>query len=155
MLAGILTTGLAVGGSLLTVAWKADEANSPAFNRGLSLRLVGLDPVVIGRAVRRWPLHFAALIDAVFGKKHLCWHCYSRSSIVSLLAFLVCTFVFVQVPNDNWNDFIDGGAPLEQILLLSVLVAVLNLLPGYISLLETRWAIQRMQSPSSLAGYLG
>ncbi|MCP4283394.1 MAG: SUMF1/EgtB/PvdO family nonheme iron enzyme, partial [Gammaproteobacteria bacterium] len=155
LVAEILTTGLAIGGALLAMAWKADDTISLEFKRDLSLWLVGLDPAAVGYSVQRWPAHFAALFDRVFGKKHLSWRCFFRSSIASLLAFLLCTLIYVQVAPGEWAAFSSGFGWGKHFLVLGGVAALANLLPDYVSLLETRWVIQRMQQTPSLAGQLG
>lgn len=150
--AEVLVTSLIIGGALLAMAWKADDAFSLEFKRDLSLWLDGIDPAAVGHFMQRWPAHFAALFDRVFGKKHLSWRCFFRSSIASLLAFLLCTLFYIQTVPGNWNAFKSGGG---NALLLVLLATIFNLLPDYVSLLETRWVIQRMQRKLSLAGQLG
>jgi len=104
--AEVLATALAIGAALLAMAWKADDAISLKFKRDLSLWLVRLDPAAVGQSVQRWPEHFAALFDRVFGKKHLSWRCFFRSSIASLLAFVLCTLIFMQAAPGEWTAFL-------------------------------------------------
>ncbi len=152
--AEILATGLSIGGALLAMAWKADDAISLEFKRDLSLWLVGLDPAAVGRSVQRWPVHFAALFDRVFGKKHLSWRCFFRSTIASLVAFLLCTLIFMQTAPGEWTALVNKQG-ISVFITLGLTGAIANLLPDYISLLETRWVIQRMQWTASLSGQLG
>ena len=55
LVAEVLATGLAIGGALLAMAWKADDAISLEFKRDLSLWLDGVDPAAVGRSMQRWP----------------------------------------------------------------------------------------------------
>jgi len=162
-IAEVLATGLAIGGALLAMAWQADGAISLEFKRDLSLWLVRLDPAAVGHSVQRWPVHFAALFDRVFGKKHLSWRCFFRSCIASLLAFLLCTLIYMQAAPGDWAAFLRDttesvagtrGAFIN-LLFLAGIAAIANLLPDYVSLLETRCVIGRLQRSDSLAGQVG
>lgn len=154
LIAEITATGLAIGGALLMMAWKADDAISIQFKRDLGLWLDGLDPSTMGRTLQRWPIHFAALFDRVFGKKHLSWRCFFRSSLASLLAFLLCTLIFVQASPGEWLVYIEKGG-LEPFISLAIVAMVANLLPDYVSLLETRWVIMRMQDAFTFTRLFG
>ena len=162
----VVATGLGIGAALLAMAWKADDAISLQLKRDISLWLRGLDPAAIGRSVQEWPTHFAALFDWVFGKKHLSWRCFFRSSIASLIAFVICTFIYLQAaPGEldaSFERFGRGlgdelGIPgsLAATLALLGIAAIANLLPDYVSLLETRWVIGRMGRTPSLLGQWG
>ncbi len=154
LFAEILATGLAIGGTLLAMAWKADEAISVQFKRDLGLWLDGLDPSTIGRTIQRWPAHFAEFFDRVFGKKHLSWRCFFRSSLASLLAFLLCTLIFIQAAPGDWKAFLEQFG-IGAFTTLGITAMIANLLPDYVSLLETRFMIKRMQQSASVIGLLG
>ncbi len=151
----VLTTGLIIGGVLLAMAWKADDAISLQFKRDLSLWLAGLDPAAVDHTMQRWPAHFAALFDRVFGNKHLSWRCAFRSSIASFVAFLLCTPIFLQAAPGEWAYLLTEVGGWDTLIRLGIVGAIANLLPDYVSLLETRWVIQRMQRTPSIAAQAG
>ncbi len=86
------------------------------------------------------PAQFALLFDRVFGERHLTLKCLSRSAIASVVAVVSVHLMMVGLFETR------GLAPVgEQLWALAVLVAVFNVIPDYISLLETRWALRFMR----------
>ena len=74
--ASVLATGLATGGAFLGMAWKADDMVSKELREDLILWLLCIEPEKVEKSIQRWPTHFAALFDRVFGKKHLSRDCF-------------------------------------------------------------------------------
>jgi hypothetical protein len=105
----VLATGFAIGGAFLGVAWKADDGISKQLREDLSLWLLCIEPKQVGQSIQRWPTHFAALFDLVFGKKHLSWRCFFRSCMASVLAVVLCTLIFTQVAPGEWAVFSNMG----------------------------------------------
>lgn len=102
-----LVTGFAFGGAFLGMAWKADDGISKKLKEDLSLWLMCIESEEVGKSLQRWPTHFAALFDNVFGEKHLSWRCFLRSCIASVLAVVLCTAIFTQVAPGEWASY--GG----------------------------------------------
>ncbi|MEE2732505.1 MAG: tetratricopeptide repeat protein [Pseudomonadota bacterium] len=88
-----------------------------------------------------WSTQFCQWFDLVFGKKHLSWSCFLRSSLASVLFVLAIYFLFGPVlgllTQRSGSTYTVG-----EVLLLGM---VLNLIPDYLSLLETRWLLQRFE----------
>jgi hypothetical protein len=99
-------------------------------------------------AFRGIPDQFAILFDRVFGEKHFSWRCFWRSAVASTISVgIVGVFLFVLMGAPRL------GLPPEVpvfFLFATLLTAtplgglIYNLIPDYISLLETRWAIKLM-----------
>lgn len=96
-----------------------------------------------------WPDTFIRLFDRAFGEKHLSWKCFWRSSIASFLA--VCgllAFGYVVSPGvrAEFYRYAEMG-PWVVAGYFTVLISIggiLNLFPDYLSLLQTRFVLQRM-----------
>ncbi len=153
-IAEIMLTGLIVSGALLAMAWKADEGIGLQFRRDLSLWLEGLDPMAVETSVQRWPHHFAALFDRLFGKRHFSWRCFLRSTLASMLSFVLVSLITIQASPAVWA-FMQRELGLQgTIVSLAIAGVVVNIVPDYVSLLETRWLIRGMQKTRSLIGQL-
>lgn len=158
-----LVAGLAFGGTLLGLAWKADDLTSKELREDLSLHLLCVEPERVGMAVRAWPRHFAALFDRVFGSKHLSVRCFVRSCIASLGALAVAVIVYAHAAPADWTYVKHAVASGERMAFfwyfapawkVGVFFAALNLIPDYLSLLETRFVIRRLASVGSMTGQL-
>jgi hypothetical protein len=91
-------------------------------------------------AVRRWPDTFTRTFDVVFGTRHLSWRCFSRSCIASaVLATAFYIFPSPAIRFDRWYQW--ALFPLQLLLL--------NALPDYVSLLETRSVLRWMSRSKS------
>ncbi len=103
---------------------------------------------LMGTAEDRWARQFCLLFDRAFGDRHFSLRCFVRSSIASILAVFALYLLFGPV-----FGFLEGrtvaGLSLWQALLIG---AAVNILPDYLSLLETRWVLQRMDRVRSVFG---
>lgn len=95
-----------------------------------------------------WPTMFVATFDSVFTKRHLSWTCFWRSSLASFFAVILISLlvnalgistVFQEIISETWLGFF-------FILLVG---AILNLIPDYVSLLETRVVIKLMSKKAT------
>lgn len=98
---------------------------------------------------QEWVEAFNAMFDSVFGKKHLRWRCIWRSAVLSIFT------VGALVITIGWQVW--GLRSLDDVYFLLVFAVVLNLVPDYVSLLETRvilkWA-SKNRSIKKLAAWL-
>ncbi len=94
-----------------------------------------------GDADNRWPATFGVVFDRVFTEKHLSWGCFWRSGVASVLAVVLMTAILVVVNSSVRNSL--SGEP-ETILVIAIFAVLLNLLPDYLSLLETRFVLRWM-----------
>ncbi|WP_286902439.1 formylglycine-generating enzyme family protein [Vreelandella sedimenti] len=159
-----LVTGLSFGAILLGAAWKADGLTSKEFREDLSLYLLCVEPRRVGAKVQAWPVHFAELFDRVFGRKHTSLRCIARSCIASLCAFAMATVVYAHAAPSEWTYFKNAVASGESLAFfwnfepslekLVFFFIVLNLIPDYFSLLETRFVIRQLETVNSIQGQL-
>ena len=94
-----------------------------------------------GDADNRWPATFGVVFDRVFTEKHLSWGCFWRSCVASLLAVVLMTAILFVV-NSSVRDDLWGDPGV--ILVIGFAAGILNLLPDYLSLLETRFVLRWM-----------
>ncbi len=108
-----------------------------------------------GDADNRWPATFGVVFDRVFTEKHLSWGCFWRSCVASLLAVVLMTAI-LYVVNSGFRNLLWEEPGI--ILVIGIGAAILNLLPDYLSLLETRFVLRRMAKggagPFKLLGWL-
>jgi len=98
-----------------------------------------------------WLKIFCDVFDKVFGKKHLSLKTFFRSAIVSISSVFVLYFIFSTVFQ------VLGSRTPSNISLIKVLIigGILNIIPDYISLFETRWILKKFSKFSSFIGNLG
>ena len=85
-----------------------------------------------------WPQTFASVFDQVFTNKHLSLRCLLRSVIASFASLIVVLLGWWLLAPEQLEDLFSTHA-LPSVFLMMVF---LNLLPDYLSLLESRWFIQ-------------
>ena len=88
------------------------------------------------------PSVFQVVFDKVFGERHLTWTCFYRSCFASLLAVgLVLAGWFATRPEARAL----AGEPafIRSVLWLVFFTGLLNFIPDYLSLLETRFVLKR------------
>ena len=93
-----------------------------------------------GEARTNWSRQFCAMFDAVFGARHLSVGCFLRSSVASLLGVLALYLLFGPVLGLLQGRTPKGLSMTEAL----VLGALVNVIPDYLSLLETRWLLRFM-----------
>ena len=114
--------------------------------------LLGLD---IPQSVANWPQTFSGLFDRIFTEKHYSWKCFFRSCVASLLSVGLFTILFYGLDPER---FLHGPAYGDKIKILAVVFGcgiVFNLIPDYISLLETRYILRWMSRVHSGRKILG
>jgi uncharacterized protein len=88
-----------------------------------------------------WSQHFCKFFDTVFGKNHLSWQCFIRSSIASMLTVIFLYILFSEVFGVlEAKQRIGDNLTFTRALILG---AVINIIPDYISLFETRWLLKK------------
>jgi hypothetical protein len=102
--------------------------------------------------LQHWPDTFAKIFDRVFGEKHLSWKCFLRSAMASCVAIALTLFVTFAVHNRNW--YVAKSIIHEGHLWFFLIVLVVNVIPDYVSLLETRFLL-RFASRSSPLDKIG
>jgi hypothetical protein len=144
---------LAAGGVLAGIVWRFFKHVGDALNEKTNWEIahwLRVRRLEIGIAVVEavdWPTTFGNVFDGVFGTKHLSWKCFLRSCVASYCAV---AFWFA-VGAVRYRYF---GSWRNAVLLVLVCGGIGNLIPDYISLLETRWVLRKMSKTKGRFGLL-
>jgi hypothetical protein len=99
-----------------------------------------------------WPDTFAKIFDRVFGKRHLSGRCFIRSAIASVLSLgisffaMYCFHPFMKLGFDlTISAWLGANHHFVALSLLFIIVLTANVLPDFVSLLETRYILARMR----------
>ena len=122
---------------------KAESAMSARSRKQVAERLVVAD---LSGSIASAPQQFIELFDSIFGDRHLTWRCFRRSSLASVVAVVVSAPLAFQIGQIGGPMLVgvDGFGP-GVVLLVPVMVVgaiLMNLVPDYLSLLETRWMMR-------------
>lgn len=144
---------LAAGGVLAGIVWKSFERVEAVLNDTTKLEIaVWLVGVNVGQKLGTWPETFVAVFDRVFGRNHLSFRCFWRSSLASILGVVLISFsmwlINPRLLETLW--LLARNDPKSWI--LGIFVA--NILPDYISLLETRFILSLMHRVSLSTRFL-
>lgn len=132
-------------GSFVTVLaffWKLEDLASPQAKKDIADWLKRVD---VPGVASHWPNHFALLFDTIFGKRHLSWRCFSRSSLASVFAVGVMIVVWYRLNPDAVETFTGIHGLFTSVVFVTAIAVVLNVLPDYFSLLESRFVIDLMK----------
>lgn len=98
-----------------------------------------------GLYVSTWPQHFCLIFDTTFGKHHFSKKRIKRSAIASVVSVVALYIIF----NDVLN-LIDTNIPIWlSFTKVIALGAIINIIPDYFSLIETRWLLERFGKTQS------
>jgi len=89
---------------------------------------------------------FCNSFDNVFGERHLTWKCFFRSSAASTISVIVMLLLWIGI---RPNEVIETNFYDSMTALISW-VLVWNLLPDYLSLLQTRLIVKRIKTHPKL-----
>ena len=109
------------------VSKDAEEVLHPDKRKALSDELLRIKD----RDASSWLPDFTTVFDRFFGKKHLSWRCFYKSSLMSVFVFSALIYLYAP-PGIGLDD-------KHSFLAFSIIAAIfLNVFIDYISLLETR-----------------
>jgi hypothetical protein len=113
--------------------------------------------------IRAIPHHFAILFDKIFGLRHWSRRCFYRSCAASIVSsgLVLCLFIAlgiggwsVSTRDDTvgpWIEWRSAESSFGMVFpLFFILALVLNAIPDYLSLLETRWMVRQMEKGRSI-----
>ena len=122
---------------------------------------------LMGANEDRWPRQFCEYFDRFFGERHLSWHCFYRSALISIIGVLLFYILFgpvlgilltralhVSTPRGGEPVTLtvaaEGALEVWHVLAFALMV---NVVADYISLLQTRWVLQRMSREQHVIFY--
>lgn len=142
---------VAITGGIWVLFQRAETVLKPEVKAAISQWLRNLNPKT---AFANWPSTFAAVFDRIFGERHLSWRCFSRSCAASFLAVIIVTLIWAALRPSQFTTFVQY--PKHTLLFtIFLFAALLNLIPDYLSLLETRHIIRWMSKRTSTFRILG
>ena len=121
--------------------WFLFEKAEKALSEGSRDRVVGwLGQSDLRGSIEAIPSQFAALFDLVFGEKHLAWKCFRRSSLASAITVATTSGAMIVIVN-GIPEAGEWVSAFQFFGLVLPIAMILNLVPDYLSLLETRWIL--------------
>ena len=145
-----LASWAAVMGGLGVLFSLSEKAASPDAKNAITRWLKN---VKLEGTPTTWPSTFASVFDSIFGKKHFSWRCFRRSCVASLIAVLVMTFIWAALrPLHARHQMENFVSKPGEFLVVVIVFAGLNLLPDYVSLLESRYILRRMSAVQHSTG---
>jgi hypothetical protein len=140
---------LAAGAALAGIVWKFFERVEAVLNEDTKLEIAVwlLDRKPLSPTFQNWPDTFAKVFGLVFGEKHLSWKCFGRSCLATLTACAVCLLGLVMYLRFVPFSIITLNGKL--VLTLAGLSSIGLFLFDYVSLLETRFALNLLRRWSS------
>lgn len=106
------------------------------------------------------PARFTALFDLIFGGNHFSFFCFRRSVVVSIIASWFVTTVVYSIDPMLINTMFGQesiSSPFDTLAVLGslgVVALVTNLIPDYLSLLQTRFMLDLAEGGKKLAWVL-
>ena len=102
------------------------------------------------QATVAWRHTWIRIFDSLLGEKHLSWQCFRGSCVASLCAVGVLWLLWTILRPSRPHILSDQSGSMEGMLGVVFGLAILvNLLPDYLSLLETRWLIGLLRGSHS------
>ncbi|MGB2728400.1 MAG: hypothetical protein WBD09_07970 [Halobacteriota archaeon] len=133
-----------VGAIIATFRIMEDTA-TPDAKRKVAVWIKSFAAKSISQTVVESPRWFIEAFDRIFGDRHLTRRCFLRSCGASILAVFVMTVVWAVLDPTSCQRFTaEVEHPILFILLILLIALFLNLVPDYISLLETRWILRKV-----------
>ena len=136
-------------GGLWAFAEVAEKGSSRQSKREMAKKIQNFDPV---KMLSGWPDICTAMFNAVFGRRHFSWKCFRRS-LYSSIFFVAITAAILSILQPEafifWYELI-LMLKLSSIRVIFIFIFILNLLPDYLSLLKTRYIIDKMRGRDSL-----
>ncbi len=110
-----------------------------------------LKNVRLPAGMEQWPTWFTEAFDHVFGKRHFSIRCFVRSCVASSVCSFILLLIWISYREDVSLSIssLSGVFPPYTPLAALWMFALLNWLPDYLSLLETRHVLQWMKRANS------
>ena len=138
----VIIWGTLIGGIWL-LFYAMEETATPDAKRSAVDWIKSIAAKSTSQTIVESPQWFIEAFDRIFGDRHLTWRCFQRSCVASMMAVSVMTIVWTVLDIDLWQShlLLNQGSPIIVMLFAAL---VFNLVPDYISLLETRWILRRV-----------
>ena len=132
-------------GAIITIFRVMDETATPDAKRKVADWIKSFAAKSISQTIIESPQWFIEAFDRIFGERHLTLRCFFRSCVASLLAVFAITIMWiVMVEDPTPRQAYFSYLAIDLIMAIFGFALVLNLVPDYISLLETRWILHNV-----------
>ena len=137
-------------GGIWVLFQAAEKTATPDGKKRVSDWLKNLAAKSISETIVESPKWFIEMFDRFFGEKHLTKRCFFMSSMASFISVFVITIIWVILFQAQAQEFSYlFQLTLDRILFEAFIIAlILNILPDYFSLLETRYILKNMERGS-------
>jgi hypothetical protein len=126
---------IGIAGFVWVLFERADKVMKQDAKEKISIFLINFD---FKKKINTFPEYFISIFDSIFGDKHFSIKCIMRSCFSSLLSLLlICLF---QISISEIPEY-DKEAYIILPIYIFFLGILINFIPDYISLLETRYLI--------------
>ena len=103
---------------------------------------------LMGSREADWHQLFIQLFDNIYGEYHFSLRCFLRSCMTSLISVSAVALAYAILNVADFNENIGSYA------YIAILCVLINFIPDYLSLLQTRYLLKRLsRSPSTLASF--
>jgi len=142
----VIIWGTLIGGIWL-LFYAMEETATPDAKRSAVDWIKSIAAKSTSQTIVESPRWFIEAFDRIFGDRHLTWRCFLRSCVASIMAVFVMTVVWAVLNPISWQQFlryvgVDAG--VDAFRMIFIFAFFLNLVPDYISLLETRWIFRKV-----------
>ncbi len=100
-------------------------------------------------AGNRWSFFFSKLFDSVFGTNHFSLKCFFRSSLASVFSIFIIGLFILTIDNEAIGRDMSFMTFFQNPLFLFGIF--INVIPDYLSLLQTRWIIKKLNSEEDIS----
>jgi hypothetical protein len=149
---------LVAGGVLAGIVWKFFERVEAILTDQTKLEIAVwlLGRKKFGPKMQPWPGTFAKVFDRVFGTKHLSWKCLWRSTIAVLATtVIVLLYQLTRLEMQTGAPILSAtGIHHDIIAYLLIGPMIASVLPGYLSLLQTRLILHFMRQTTDAKKWL-
>lgn len=151
---------IAAWGSMTGIFWALFERAEKVVKPEIRIAVTRWIKRVGGlQSTYNFPHTFTSVFDLIFGKHHFAWRCVLLSSLASIAAVIVMTLVWGVAKPASFDLFVQGFIDFEEVMrvifILLLMSIFMNLIPDYISLLESRYIIALMKKRYSIGRYTG
>lgn len=144
-ISAFLASWLMLCGAIWKLSEKLESVSSVEAKESLTTWLSIVQP---GQWLEKLSERFTNAFDSIFGEKHFSWKCFRRSSFASIIAVAITICIWIAIrPNQLQESFDKFGTGFIVGFYFGISI-ITNSIPDYLSLLETRVAINYLKTNS-------
>lgn len=141
-------------GSLTAGLWFLFDIAEKSLSAELKQQVQRMPTLSVASYLESLPSSFTSLFDSIFGSNHYTLRCFGASCVVSMVGTIVVGLLAVAAgvfdPLFESNSGLYEASRTEQVITMlplgMLLSLIYNLIPDYLSLLESRWLLGKVRS---------